>query len=179
VTVAQDLRERAQLLSLIEGLHRHVRMIPVTHDTEPQEVDALSLDLRQRIFATGFAELARRQLLHFLAARLLDLMFDRQAVAIPAGHVRRVVAIERARLDHDVLQHLVDGMTEVNRAVRVRRTVVENERRAAARDLAQLVVDALVFPELLHLQLAARQIRLHREVGRRQVDRLLVIHGHT
>jgi hypothetical protein len=44
----------------------------------------------------------------------------------------------------------------MNRAVRVRRTVVKNERRPAARDLAQLPVDVLLFPELLYLGLAAR-----------------------
>ena len=179
VTVAQDLRERAQLLGLVEGLHRHVGMVPVAHHAESLEVDALGFDLRQRVLATRLAEFAWAERLHFLAARLLDLMLDRQAVAVPAGHVRRVVAVERARLDDDVLQHLVDRVTEMNRAVRVRRTVVKNVRRAAARDLAELVVDALLLPELLHVRLATREVRLHREGGLGQVEGLLVVHGHT
>src|SRR4029079_18849405 len=83
MAVTPDLREHTQLVSLVEGLHRHVRMTPATNAAEPQELDALSLDLRHRVFATGLAKLARRKLLHFLAARLLDLMFHRQGIGGP------------------------------------------------------------------------------------------------
>ena len=41
------------------------------------------------------------------AILLLDLPFDRQAVAVPARHVVRVVAEHLVRADDDVLQDLV------------------------------------------------------------------------
>ncbi len=101
------------------------------------------------------------------AVLLLDLQLDRQAVAVPAGDVRRVVAVHRARLHDEVFQDLVDRVADVNLAVRVRRAVVQHEARPAARDLAQLLIKAAVFPVLQHGGLAVGEVRLHREVGLR------------
>ena len=98
VTVAQNLRERTQLLCLVARLHGHVGTIPVTHHAEPFEVLALTVDLLHGVFATSLAKLTRRQRLHFLATRLLDLMLDRQAMTVPAGNVGRVVSIERSAI---------------------------------------------------------------------------------
>ena len=105
---------------------------------EALEIRALHVDLRERVLAARLPERARVELLAPRGQRFLDLVLDRQAVAIPARHVRRIEAVERARLDDDVLQHLVDRVADVDRAVRVRRTVVQDERRSSARDLAQL-----------------------------------------
>jgi hypothetical protein len=46
-------------------------------------------------------------------------------VAIPARHIGRVQPIERTRFDDDVLQHLVDGMPDVDVAVRIGRAIVQ------------------------------------------------------
>src|SRR5262249_26441444 len=45
-------------------------------------------------------------------------------------------------------------------------------------DFAQLLVETAVFPVLQHGGLAISEIRLHREVGLRKVDRVLVLIGH-
>jgi hypothetical protein len=177
VPVAQDLRKGAQLLGFVRVLHRHEGTIPIAHDAEALEVFALNVHLLLRICAASFAEGTRLELPDFLAARFFDLMLDRQAVAIPTRHIRRIEAIERARLDDDVLEHLVDRMAQVDRAVRIRRTVGQDERRPAAGQLAQLCVDVPLLPPLQHLRLATSQIRLHREVGVRQVDGILVVHS--
>ena len=58
-------------------------------------------------------------------------VLDRQAVAVPAGHVGRVEARHRLGLDHDVLQDLVDRVADVDVAVGVGRAVVQDELRAA------------------------------------------------
>src|SRR3546814_4836671 len=73
---------------------------------------------------------------------------DRQAVAVPARDVGRVEAGQVLRLDDDVLEDLVDRVAEVDRAVRVRRPVVQHERVAAFRVFAQACVQAFGFPAL-------------------------------
>ncbi len=101
--VADDGRERAQLLGLVLRIERQVGMVPVAHHAEALEILALHVDLLEGELAAGLAERARVHLARRLAARLLDLVLDRQAVAVPAGDVGRVVAVERARLDDHVL----------------------------------------------------------------------------
>ncbi len=177
MAVADDLGERAQLLRLVARRQREIGVLPVAHDAEPDEVPALHVHLLGRVLAAGVAERLRVEPLRVAAQRLLDLVLDRQSVAVPARHVRRVESVERARLDDDVLQHLVDGVANVDRAVRVRRPIVQDEFRAVGRDRAQLLVDAMFLPPGEHVRLAAREIALHREGGVRQVDGVLVV-GH-
>jgi hypothetical protein len=77
-----------------------------------------------------------------LAILLLDLPFDRKAVAVPAGHVGRVEAHQRARADDDVLQDLVHGVAHVEVAIGVGRAIVEDEAFGAGAGLAQLPVES-------------------------------------
>src|SRR6185295_11857945 len=175
VSVADDLAERADLLRLVLRRHRDVRVVPITEHAETLERRALQLDLRLREFAAGGAELRRRELLPGAPVLLLDLQLDRQAVTIPARDVRRIVAIHRARLHDDVLQNLVERVTDVDFTVRVRRSVVQHEARPAARGLPDLLVEAALLPLLLNGGLALGEVRLHGEVGLRQVQGVLVL----
>ncbi len=163
MAIADDLRERAQLLRLVAGRERQIRIGPVAHDAKAHEILALHVDLRERIFTARLPERLRVEFLGIAAKRFLDLVLDRQPMAIPARHVRRIEAVERARLDDDVLQDLVEGVADVDRAVRVRRTVVQDELGSVGRDRAQLVVDPVAFPPGEHLGLAPRQVRFHRK----------------
>ena len=172
VAFFEQLAERANLVGLVAVVHRRVRMIPVAEDAEPLEVLLLPLDLLGRIRAAQPLRLGRRQV---LAVRLLDLHFDRHAVAIPAGHVRDIEAGERAALDDRVLQDLVDGVTDVDVAVRVRRTVVQDEARPAARRDANRVVHAIAPPRVDPAGFPAREIAAHRKRRVRQVQRRLVV----
>ncbi len=72
---------------------------------------------------------------------LVDVVFDREAVAVPTGYVGAVEPEHRARFDHDVLEDLVEGGADVDRTVRVRGTVVENEPRRALAGLPDLRVE--------------------------------------
>jgi hypothetical protein len=60
---------------------------------------------------------------------LLDLVLDRQAVAVPARHVGRVEAGQRLGTDDDVLEDLVHRVADVDVAIGVRRAVVQHEAR--------------------------------------------------
>ena len=178
VTVADDLRERTQLLGLVAWRQRQVRVEPVAEHAQPDKVLALDVDLLHREIAACLPERLGVELLHLAAAHFFDCVLDRQPVAVPTRHVGRIEAVERARLDDDVLQDLVDGVADVNRAVRVRRTVMQDELRPVLRNGAQLFVRAVLVPPRQHIGLAAGEIGLHRECRLGQVYGVLVVsHG--
>src|SRR6202035_4371168 len=114
MSVADDLAEGAQLLRFERGIHGAIRMIPVTQHTEALEVSALQVDLRLRVTPAGGAESRGIELLARPTVFLLHLQLDGQPMAVPTRNVGRVETVERARLDDDVLENLVDGVANVN-----------------------------------------------------------------
>ncbi|MCY1311763.1 hypothetical protein D9M70_621110 [compost metagenome] len=107
----------------------------------------------------------------------LDLVLDRQAMAVPARHVGGVVAGQGFRADDDVLENLVDRVTDVDAAVGIGRAVVQDELRTPGADLPELLVQADAVPLLQGLRLALRQAGFHREGGVRKIQRGFVV-GH-
>ena len=108
-------------------VHGEVGMVPITHDAQPLELFALHVHPSLRIGAAFGAEFGGRdfvlvQLL--LAILLLDLPFDRQAVAIPARHVRRVLAQQVLGAAHHVLQDMVERMADMHVAIGVGRAIM-------------------------------------------------------
>ncbi|MNN31917.1 hypothetical protein D3C81_1456230 [compost metagenome] len=168
------LGQGADLTGLVGEVHGLVRVAPVAEHAEADEVGLLALDLLGGIAAAQFAGLVRRQI---LAVGDLDLVLDRQAVAVPARHVGGVVAGEGLGADDDVLENLVDRVADVDVAVGVGRAVVEDELRPLGAELAQLAVQIDAVPVLEHFRLALRQPGLHRECRVRQVQGRFVV-GH-
>ena len=107
---------------------------------------------------------------------LVDLMLDGQPVAVPARHVDGIVAEHRPRLDHDVLEDLVERGPHVDVPVRVGRAVVEDPARAALPAGAQLAVEVGGLPAAEELRLPLGQVRPHGEVGPGEVEGRLVVH---
>jgi hypothetical protein len=133
VAVLDDQREGAQLIGLVARRHGQIGMIlPIAEHARALEVTALQASI---CFCAYFAARSAKRLgvdfLTHAAVRFLHLHLDRQAVAIPTGHVRGVVAIQGARLDDHVLENLVDRVTQVQRAVGIRRPVGQHVTRAA------------------------------------------------
>ncbi|MNO90977.1 hypothetical protein D3C76_825110 [compost metagenome] len=166
--------QRADLAGLVGEGHGLVRVVPLAEHAQADEVGLLPFDLLGGVFAAQFAGLVRRQV---LAVGGLDLVLDRQAVAVPARHVGGVVAGQGLGTDDDVLEDLVDRVTDVNAAVGVGRAIVQDEFRTIRANLPQLLVQANVVPELQGFRLALRQAGFHREVGFGKVQRRFVI-GH-
>ena len=160
--------EHADLAGLVAEIHRAVRMPPVAQHAEALEVGHLQRDLLGRIGAALGLDFGAGQV---AAEGLLDLVLDRQTVAIPAGNVGRVEAFELPRLDDHVLQDLVDGVADVQLSVGVGRAVVQDELRRTATGVAQPLVQALVVPRLDPCRLALGQVATHRERGVGQVQR--------
>ena len=176
VTAARELRQRAGDRALVARIERQVRVLPVAEHAEPLELAALDVDVAQRELAAQPADLRRRH----RAAPLddlriaLDRELDRQAVGIPARHVRRAEPRHRARLDDDVLQDLVEDVAVVDVAVGVRRAVVQHEQRCAGARLEDPVVQLDLVPPREDLGLAPGQVTAHRELGVREDHRILV-----
>ena len=107
----------------------------------------------------------------------LDIVLDRQAVTVPARHVRCVEAGQRLRAHDDVLEDLVERVTDVQVAVGVGRAVVEHELGSPRAVLADALVELVLLPARDPLRLTLGQVAAHRERGVGQVERLAVV-GH-
>ena len=91
-------------------------------------------------------------------------------MAVPTGDEGRIVTIHGLKLYDEVLQEFVEGVTQVNVAVGIRRTIVQNIRRLTGAGLANLLVDSGLLPLFQQLRLQLRQVGLHGEGGLRKID---------
>ncbi len=170
--------ERAHDRRLVFELQRLVRIVPGAENAEPLEVAALDVDVLFGVGPAGAAEVRRAHLLLLRTELAIDLQLDRQAVAIPAGDVRRVEAKHVVRLDDEVLENLVERVTHVDLAIGVRRPVVQQVLRRALAGRPNLAVEVHRVPAGHGFRLGRLQVRLHREGGPWQVARLFPV-GHS
>ena len=174
-----EFAERADDGRLIREVQRLVGVIPRPDHAEPLEVAALDVHVLLRVGAAGAAEIRRAHLLLLRPELAVDLQLDWQAVAIPAGDVRRVEAQHVVRLDDEVLEDLVERVPHVDLAVGVRRAVVEQVFLRALAGGANLAVEVHLLPAGDGVRLSRLQVRLHREGRPRQVAGVFPIrHGY-
>jgi hypothetical protein len=153
-------------------------MLPVAEDAETLELHVHHVDEAGGVGAARAPEIGQRHVAFLRAELAVDLQLNRQSVTVVAEHVRGIEPHHGPRLHHEVLQDLVHGRAEVNPAVRVRRTVVQHELRPARAALADALVQTHLGPARERLRLCRLEVRLHREVGARQVQRVLPLsHG--
>ena len=166
--------EHLDLGGFVVLLKRQVGMLPVSPDPPALEASHLAIHLFAGIGRCFFAQLHRCQRLALLLIHALEhLQFDRQAVAVPSGHVAHPPSLHHPVLVDDVFEDLVEGMAHVQGAVGIGRTVVEGEGVSTVL-LAQALIDALVFPERLQLRFPLGGIGAHAKPGLQQVERLFV-----
>ena len=123
----------------------------------------LSFNLRLRKLATQSAKSGR---LNLLAVGFFDLMFDRQAMAIPTGHVWRIEPGQRFTLDDDVFENLIRRMANMNIAVRIGRAIVQNKFWPPLTRRADAFIHAFFLPRFEHGGFAFSQIAAH---GKRRI----------
>src|ERR1043166_708591 len=87
------------------------------------------------------------------AILLLDLPFDRQAVAVPARHVVGIEAEHLLRARHHVFEDFVERGADVDVAVGIGRPVVKDEAWAAGSGAAQPTIDVEAPPALEQFRL--------------------------
>ena len=109
--------------------------------------------------------------------QLLYHHFDGQAVAVPARHIRRIKTGLGFAADNNVFENFIDGMTDVDVAVGIRRAVMQNEFRTAFGDFAQFLVAFLLVPTFQPCRLALGKIAAHWKRALEQVYGFTVI-GH-
>ena len=112
--------------------HCGVGIIKTPKHPDPLELLTLQIEELLRILAAFQADVLRVHLQLFSTQLLVDFDFDRQTMAIPSGHVRRVESRHGSRLHDEVFQTLVQGVPEMDRTVGIRRPVVQDESRGAA-----------------------------------------------
>ena len=170
LTRLRKLDDLARDLRLGRECHRRVGMRPVPLHAEPLELLALHVEpvLRERaalrperLHRDGVLEV--RLGLSLGHVLLLDLPLDREAVAVPARHVVRVVPEHLLRARDEILEDLVERVADVDVAIGVGRAIVEYEFGSSLGALAQLVVEAGFGPPLQHRGLHLREPGPHRE----------------
>ncbi len=96
-------------------------------------------------------------------------------MAIPTGHIGRILAEQALRPHDDVLQNLVERMAHMQVAIGVRRAVVQDETLAPLARFAQRAVQILVLPAFQHCGLFLGEPCAHRKIGLRQEDAVFII----
>ena len=129
--------EGADLVRFVAGGHCEVRVVPVAEHAQTLEILFLPLDLLGSIRAAKAKRFLSRQI---AAVEFLDLGFDRHAVAIPSGYVRRIEPGHELRFDDCVLEDLVYRVADMDVAVGIRRPIVQHESWPSARDIPQALV---------------------------------------
>ncbi len=172
-----ELPELPHDLRFIGMEHREVRVLPVAEHAETLKFFALDLVELLGVVAAEAADGHGIQRLLLLAEVFEDLMLDRQTVAVPPRHVGGMEPRHRLGLDDDVLENLVQRVADMDAAVGVGGTVVQQIPRLPAARFLDPVVQPLLLPPGQQLRFPLRQVRLHREIGLGQVQRRLIVHA--
>jgi hypothetical protein len=178
-----DLQQFAGDPRLGMEIHGLVGLVEITLDAQTLELLGLHRHPVLGIGAAFLAEFEHRcrflEVGLFLALGavvfLLDLPLDRQAVAVPAGHVVAVVPAHLERAGDNILEDFVERMADMDVAVGIGRAVMQHVFRAAGGTGAQLVVKPHSLPSGDQFRLLLRQSPAHRKIGFRQVKRLGII----
>ena len=178
MAVGGDFSQCADDVGFKGKVHGQVRIVPIAQYAQADEFFSLDVDLFFGVSAAFLAKLGGRYFHTSFADRLFHHQFDRQSVAIPTRHVGRIETAQSFGFDDNVLQHLIYRMADVDRAIGVRRAVMQNELRPTGADLANFLIQLIVVPFFQHLRFALRQIGFHRKLGLGEVQGLFVIHGH-
>ena len=176
--------DRAFQVQILEDLHvaglvvrneREVGVFPVGVHAEALETVALDVDVLLGPLAAALAQLHLGDLGHLLwPERHLNHVLDGLAMAVPSGDVGSEVPALGMAFDDEVLQDLVEGVTDVDGAVGVGRPVVQHEGLAVGVLLQHAAVDVHLLPCGEPLRLAGRQVPAHGEIGLGQVHGVLV-----
>ena len=149
-------------------IHRQIGIIPIGIDAQPLQLLALRIDPILRISAAFGAELDSGNFVLvqlFLAILLLNLPFNGQAMAIPTGDIRGVLAKQSLCADNHVFQDMVQRMADMHVTIGIRRAIMQDELLPPTTAIAQVRIEILLLPARQNARLLLRKASLHREVG--------------
>ncbi len=155
----------------------NIRMRPVANTAEPHEFLPLVIEVTEGKFTADTAQLNIRNCRRVADARLFAcFQFRRQAVRIPSGHIGSFESRHVFIADDNILQHFVEGGSQVDIPVCIRRAVMKDIDRLAFIALHHIFVKFVFLPVLQHFRFALWQASLHGEVGLRQIQGAFIIH---
>ena len=155
-------------------VHGQIRVLEIADHAEALEFLGLHADPVGRELAAFLPEGVDFDLVLVLAlgaVLLFDFPFDRQAMAVPTGHIIGVIAAHLERTGDHVFQDLVERMADVQIAVGVRRAIVQHIFRLALGVFAQALVKVHLVPAGNDFRFVLRQPGAHREARLRQIER--------
>ena len=151
-------------------------MIPFPEDTEALELLPLNVHIFFRIFPAETAFIRLGQVIFLLTQFLVDLMLDGQAVTVPAGHINAVEARHILGLDHHILDNLVECRPQMDVAVGIGGTIMQDIDFPSFRNIADLLINVYFLPHFQHLRFFFREIGSHGKVGFRKIQTVFVVH---
>src|SRR5882672_1344721 len=156
---------------LVLVAHREVGIVPAAKDAETLKVALVLLDVTRGKFAAEAAEFGGRNFA-FAAELFFDLRFDGEAVAIPAGDVRGVMAGHGLGFDDEVFENFVEASAEMDGARGIGRAIVKNEKGFALARSENGFVKIGVLPSGELLGLVLRQAGFHGKVSFAEIEGL-------
>ncbi len=164
-TLIKDLLEDLDVGSVVVVGIGEVGVIPLAQDAQTLEALTLGVHLLDGYLVADLADLHRGKLVELVGAQLLfDLVLDGLAVAVPAGHIGGLVATHGPIAVDDVLGDLVLSVTQVNGAVCVGRSVMQDELLVTLVLLEQLLEDLVLLPHLQTGRLVLCEACAHRKL---------------
>ena len=88
-------------------------------------------------------------------------------MTVPARHIRRIKASQGLASQDDVFQDFIDGMTDMDIAIGIRRAVMQDKFRPALHFFTQFLITLLFIPAFQPFRLAFGQIAAH---GKRRIQ---------
>jgi hypothetical protein len=174
-----EAAERPSDRRLIPEVHRQVGVVPRAQHPETLELLRHCADEPLRVRTTCAAEIGDRHLALLRTELAVDLQLDGQAMAVVADDVGGVKPGHGPGFDDEILKNFVQGRPDVDVAVGVGRAVMEDELGRPCPAGPNLRVQADCGPPGERFRLGYRQVRLHREVGSRQVQGVFPLrHGY-
>ena len=172
-----DFRELMSDAAFVFRVKSDIGMFPVSQNTDAFEAFALSIDPVHRELLALFQKLAFRHLFALRTELFGRFELDRKTVAVPAWNEGGVKPRHIFELYDKILESFIENMTVVQISVGIRRAVVKNECRFSIILLQNFGINFIFFPFFQNFDFFYRKIRLHREIGLRQIERLAVIHN--
>ena len=175
MSAVNNLGEGTNDIRLKPEVHGQVRIVPVTKHTHAHEIGFLGIHLLARIVATVLPEFTGSHFVAGLANLFFNVQLNRQTVTIPPGHIGRIKSRQRLGFDDDVLENLIDRVAHVEVTVCIRGAIVKDELWLPLPHLANLGIEVHLRPGLQAIGFTLREIRLHRKICLRQIQRGFVV----
>ncbi len=165
--------------SIVLVIQREIGIIPVAQNTQTAETSLLKLNVLNSKLVAKLTNLSRRGLVKLGSTKLLFyLVLNGLTMAIPTRNIRHLIALHGPVAIDDVLRNLIHRVADMNRAICIRRAVMQNKLLVSLILLQRLLVDLVILPVLKPHGLRLGKAGTHRKTGLWQVHGLLVLVGH-